>query len=146
MKTDTISTSNLNVSNKTNTNEDGQKLNLKAKGSKINDRKIKQKESQVQTLNDQIEIEPEAYFTRTDTTVHFSRAIGGINSGDEYLNSDSFHEMDGDEEWDQNSNRVKCKNKSFIKNKFKRLKTSLNIEVIEDDDDNPSFNDFSHIV
>jgi hypothetical protein len=36
--------------------------------------------------------------------------------------------------------------RNFIKNKFKRLKTSLNIEVIEDDDENPSLNDFSHIL
>ena len=142
MKADTTASSNHHISDNTNTVI--KKLNLKAKINKIHDRKSKQNESQAQAMNRQIEMEPETYFTRTDTTVHFSQPIGGINEDDEDLDNDAFNCINEDEI--ENSNRIKSKNRNFIKNKFKRLKTSLNIEVIEDDDENPSLNDFSHIL
>ena len=141
MKTDTASTSNQHIL--TENNAEGKKL--KTKMNKMNDRKVKRNESHTQTVIDQVEMEPETYFTRTDTIVHFSENMCKIISDDENLENDPLSSMNEDGEIG-NLNRAKSKNKGFIKNKFKRLKTSLNIEVIEDDDENPSFNDFSHII
>ncbi len=141
MKTDTTSASNQHIL--TENNAEGKKF--KTKINKINDRKVKQNESHTQTVIDQMELEPETYFTRTDTIVHISENMCKIISDDENLENDPLSRMNEDSEIGY-LNRAKSKSKGFIKNKFKRLKTSLNIEVIEDDDENPSFNDFSHIV
>ena len=157
------------------TTESTKKANLKSKVSKQpNNRKLSNEQSQfgnnsqpVQEIAKNmsiLEIEPDTYFTRTDT-IQFSRdALDDVDLGDVNMEEDDvFNELEESSSLENEfnaekmtSNRTKQKGRDLIRNKFKRLKTSLNIEVVDDDDDdrhtnqledNPQhLNVFSHIL
>ena len=129
-------------------------VNKKDKINQRNKRKIKASESKKQLSSHQFETEADTYFTRTDTTIH-SYVDHGHLCNDDFNDADLDEDQDGDElnanfnssynNTEKFSDRIKNKSRNYLNNKFKRLKTSLNIEVIEDDE-NVSLNDFNHIL